>query len=395
MNDIYITLTGNVAAEPRQYSFEEGTKVTSLKVLTSHRYFDKRTGQWTDGEKVCFTVRCWRALGDNVAASIRAGHPVVVSGKLRIREFGAEGDRRFMPEIEASAVGHDLRWGTGVFTKPDRSGGVALMSREMRDRLDEETRDWAMGTQNTRPNPRLAAAPFSSANESAGQTFGTANTPTPTPEPNWDVTHLPSTKKTPIHTMSTGGEDGNTDRSDITGITANAPRAQTPGDHQAHNPESTKPEPHTLDALKAAPHTSGAARTNLNTPDAADLGPHLSEAAKAGTRMGEADETKSRRPTETDGDGHRASGTTGESARSRGTTGGTTRPLGQSREESRTRGAGRDAARSRGTTTVRVLGTEGEASRTPLRPENDEQERIAVKAQAAAEPLRPDQRAAA
>lgn len=145
MNDIYVTLTGNVAAEPRQYSFDEGVRVTSLRVLTSHRYFDKKTGQWADGEKVCFTVRCWRALGENVAASVRAGHPVVVSGKLRIREFGAEGDRRFMPEIEASAVGHDLRWGTGAFTKPERGGGVGSMSREMRDRLDEETRDWAMG----------------------------------------------------------------------------------------------------------------------------------------------------------------------------------------------------------------------------------------------------------
>ncbi|GAA4961004.1 single-stranded DNA-binding protein [Nonomuraea thailandensis] len=144
MNDIYITLTGNVAAEPRQYSFDEGVKVTSLRVLTTHRYFDRKTGQWVDGEKVCFAVRCWRALGENVAASVRAGQPVVVSGKLRIREFGAEGDRRFMPEIEASAVGHDLRWGTGAFTKPERAGGGSV-SKEMRDRLDEETRDWAMG----------------------------------------------------------------------------------------------------------------------------------------------------------------------------------------------------------------------------------------------------------
>ncbi|GAA3582538.1 hypothetical protein GCM10022419_075220 [Nonomuraea rosea] len=157
MNDIYITLTGNVAAEPRQYSFDDGSKVTSLKVFSSHRYFDKRTGQWTDGERVCFTVRCWRALGDNVAASVRAGHPVVVSGKLRIREFGAEGDRRFVPEIEASAVGHDLRWGSGVFSKPDRAGGAGSMSKEMRDRLDEETRDWAMGTRGLRPVARQEA----------------------------------------------------------------------------------------------------------------------------------------------------------------------------------------------------------------------------------------------
>ncbi|MEV0200007.1 single-stranded DNA-binding protein [Nonomuraea sp. NPDC050691] len=145
MNDIYITLTGNVAAEPRQYTFEDGARVTSLRVLTSHRYFDRKTGQWTDGERVCFAVRCWRSLGDNVARSIRMGHPVVVSGKLRIREFGPEGDRRFMPEIEASAVGHDLRWGAGTFVKPERGGGPATVSKEMRDRLDAETEDWAMG----------------------------------------------------------------------------------------------------------------------------------------------------------------------------------------------------------------------------------------------------------
>ncbi|MFI6504565.1 single-stranded DNA-binding protein [Nonomuraea typhae] len=147
MNDIYITLTGNVASEPRQYTFEDGVRVTSLRVLTSHRYFDKKTGQWTDGEKVCFAVRCWRTLADNVAQSIRVGHPVVVSGKLRIREFGPESDRRFMAEVEASSVGHDLRWGTGVFTKPER--GTAIVSRERRDRLDEETQDWAMGSGRT------------------------------------------------------------------------------------------------------------------------------------------------------------------------------------------------------------------------------------------------------
>ncbi|TMR00708.1 single-stranded DNA-binding protein [Nonomuraea turkmeniaca] len=162
MNDIYITLTGNVAAEPRQYTFEDGLRVTSLKVLTSHRYFDKKTGQWTDGDRVCFTVRCWRALGENVATSVRAGQPVVVSGRLRIREFGQEGDRRFMPEIEASAVGHDLRWGTGVFTKPERGGGVTAMSKEMRDRLDEETEDWAMGTRPLRSLTRVGSAPTES-----------------------------------------------------------------------------------------------------------------------------------------------------------------------------------------------------------------------------------------
>ncbi|NUW42623.1 single-stranded DNA-binding protein [Nonomuraea rhodomycinica] len=189
MNDIYITLTGNVAAEPRQYTFEDGARVTSLRVLTSHRYFDRKTGQWTDGERVCFAVRCWRSLGDNVARSIRMGHPVVVSGKLRIREFGPEGDRRFMPEIEASAVGHDLRWGAGTFVKPERTGGPATVSKEMRDRLDAETEDWAMGGTTHLPASRsamasdgAAMAATASTTENAGTAIGNRTTH-PFPEP--------------------------------------------------------------------------------------------------------------------------------------------------------------------------------------------------------------------
>lgn len=146
MNDIHVTLTGRVAAEPRQHTFGDGARVTSLRVLTNHRYFDKKTGMWADGDTVCFVVRCWRTLADNVAQSIQVGHPVVVSGRLRIREFGQEGDRRFAAEVEASSVGHDLRWGVGAFSKPDRVASTGSVSAEMRDRLDEETQDWAMSS---------------------------------------------------------------------------------------------------------------------------------------------------------------------------------------------------------------------------------------------------------
>ncbi|MET9342047.1 single-stranded DNA-binding protein [Nonomuraea sp. NPDC003804] len=144
MNDIYITLTGNVAAPPRQHAFADGARVTSLRVATRHRFFDRKTQEWSDGDTVFFAVRCWRTLGDNVAQSFQVGHPVVVCGKLRIREFGPEGDRRFMPEIEASSIGHDLRWGVGAFSKPERSGGIGTLSRETRESLDESTQDWAM-----------------------------------------------------------------------------------------------------------------------------------------------------------------------------------------------------------------------------------------------------------
>ncbi|GGQ32845.1 single-stranded DNA-binding protein [Streptosporangium pseudovulgare] len=145
MNDIQITLTGNVAAPPRQHTFPDGSRVTSLKVASTSRYFDRDNQQWCNGETTYFGVRCFRGLADNVAQSVRLGQPIVVQGRLRIREFVHEGERRFMPEVEASSLGHDLRWGLGSFTKPMRGGIAPSLGRDERSELDHGTHDWAMG----------------------------------------------------------------------------------------------------------------------------------------------------------------------------------------------------------------------------------------------------------
>ncbi|MFF5210653.1 single-stranded DNA-binding protein [Streptosporangium sp. NPDC000396] len=145
MNDIYVTLTGNVAAPPRQHTFPDGTRVTSLRVASTNRYFDRENQQWCNGDTTYFGVRCFRGLADNVAQSVRVGQPVVVQGRLRIREFVHEGERRFMPEVEANSLGHDLRWGLGSFSRPQRGGAVPSLGHGERTELDRETHDWAMG----------------------------------------------------------------------------------------------------------------------------------------------------------------------------------------------------------------------------------------------------------
>ncbi|WP_433242432.1 single-stranded DNA-binding protein [Streptosporangium sp. CA-135522] len=145
MNDIHVTLTGNVAAPPRQHTFPDGSRVTSLKVASTSRYYDRENQQWCNGETTYFGVRCFRGLADNVAQSVRVGQPIVVQGRLRIREFTHEGQRRFMPEVEANSLGHDLRWGLGSFSKPQRGGAAPSLGREERIELDRETHDWAMG----------------------------------------------------------------------------------------------------------------------------------------------------------------------------------------------------------------------------------------------------------
>lgn len=119
MNEIYVTLVGNVAAEPRQFQFEDGSRVTSVRVATSRRYLDRRAQEWRSEPTTYYTVRCYRALADHVAQSVGVGHPVVVHGRLRMKEVGSD-DRRLIPEIDAICLGHDLRWGITRYEKTVR-----------------------------------------------------------------------------------------------------------------------------------------------------------------------------------------------------------------------------------------------------------------------------------
>lgn len=168
MNDIHVTLTGNVAAPPRQHTFPDGSRVTSLKVASTSRYFDRAGQQWCNGETTYFGVRCFRGLADNVAQSVRVGQPVVVQGRLRIREFTHEGERRFMPEVEANSLGHDLRWGLGSFSKPQRGGTAPMLGRDQRTELDRGTHDWAMGGVTSAEAPPSAPAPIGEIEKAGG-----------------------------------------------------------------------------------------------------------------------------------------------------------------------------------------------------------------------------------
>ncbi len=118
MNEIYVTLCGNVTHEPETYPLGDGSRVAVIKVATSSRYVDRQTRQWRNGPTGFYRVRCYRRLADNVAQSLRKGHPVIVHGRLRTRETERDGVRRPVVEIEATSVGHDLKWGIATFQRP-------------------------------------------------------------------------------------------------------------------------------------------------------------------------------------------------------------------------------------------------------------------------------------
>ena len=49
--------------------------------------------------------------------SINKGDRIIVQGTLRIRDWDNGERNGTSVEVEAEAIGHDLAWGTGVFTR--------------------------------------------------------------------------------------------------------------------------------------------------------------------------------------------------------------------------------------------------------------------------------------
>ncbi|WP_460773508.1 single-stranded DNA-binding protein [Microbacterium sp. GXF7504] len=116
-----VTVVGNVGGTPERRQTPAGP-VTSFRLGSTHRRLDRQSGEWVDDYTNWFSVNVWRALGQHAFASLRKGDRVLVTGRLRAREWETDAKRGVSLEIDASALGHDLLWGTTEFTR-DRSGG--------------------------------------------------------------------------------------------------------------------------------------------------------------------------------------------------------------------------------------------------------------------------------
>jgi single-strand DNA-binding protein len=121
MSDI-ITLTGFVASDLRSLTTSEGLAITSFRLASNQRRFDKSQDKWVEAETNWYNVSTFRQLAANTAVSIKKGERVIVTGRVRVRDWSAGDKKGTSVDIEADALGHDLSWGTAAFS---RGGGSA------------------------------------------------------------------------------------------------------------------------------------------------------------------------------------------------------------------------------------------------------------------------------
>ena len=126
MSQDIVTATGVVGSEVRHLTTAEGYQITSFRLASRSRRYDRKQQKWVDNEANWFSVVCFREMAANVKASIEKGHRVVVTGRLKIRDWSRNDRSGTSVEIEADAIGHDLFWGRTAFTpRQPNQGGAA------------------------------------------------------------------------------------------------------------------------------------------------------------------------------------------------------------------------------------------------------------------------------
>jgi single-strand DNA-binding protein len=112
-----ITVSGLIATTPRHLVSGDGVPITSFRLATSSRRFDKSLSKWVDGETNWYTITAFKQLAINAAGSLNKGDRIMVQGVLRVRDWDNGERSGTSVEIEAEAMGHDLTWGNSVFTR--------------------------------------------------------------------------------------------------------------------------------------------------------------------------------------------------------------------------------------------------------------------------------------
>lgn len=150
-----ITVMGRAATDPQRVTRDgAGTAApVTFRFATRDSRFDETTRAWVESETNWYTVKAWRALGDNVLESVAKGQPLIIQGRLELDSWtDSSGHERITPTIHADSIGHDLRRGASAFTARATSADASAVAPQGAV-AGGSRNDWAT-------SPELADAPF-------------------------------------------------------------------------------------------------------------------------------------------------------------------------------------------------------------------------------------------
>jgi single-strand DNA-binding protein len=123
--DTQITVVGNLVADPELRFTASGQPVATFRIASTPRIRDNATNEWKDGDSLFLTCNVWRQAAENVAESLQRGMRVIVTGRLKQRNYETkEGEKRTVYEVEVDDVGPSLRNASAKVARANRTGGA-------------------------------------------------------------------------------------------------------------------------------------------------------------------------------------------------------------------------------------------------------------------------------
>jgi len=127
-NEAQISLSGYVATQPSLKETRNGVPKVTMRVGWTPRWMDRDSGEWKDAATSFLSVTCYRKMAENTANCLRKGDPVVVHGRMSVREWeDGNGVRHNTVEVNAISVGHDLNRGIATFHRVQPQTGMTAM----------------------------------------------------------------------------------------------------------------------------------------------------------------------------------------------------------------------------------------------------------------------------
>ena len=137
-----VTVSGNLTRDPELRTTPGGTSVCSLRIAHNERFKDA-SGEWAD-RAAYFDVTIWSGLGEWMGRNLHKGQKVVVSGRLRWREWeNQNNEKRQAVDITADSVVPVVRDGDSRGGGP--SNGYAARSDVPTDTSDFQPQPAAVG----------------------------------------------------------------------------------------------------------------------------------------------------------------------------------------------------------------------------------------------------------
>ena len=126
--DTYLTVVGNLTADPVLRATPNGSTVANLTIASTPRQFDRNTNQWEDGETLFLRCSAWdtqyHPTASNIQASLVKGMRVIARGRLVQRSYqDREGNNRTALELHLDEIGPALTRNTAQVDKNTTSSG--------------------------------------------------------------------------------------------------------------------------------------------------------------------------------------------------------------------------------------------------------------------------------